>query len=40
MSLLYVNETHDCVDAVLQHVKREQGRSLRCLREGRVAADV
>ena len=40
MSLLYVNDTHNCVDAVLQHVKREQSRFLRCLRKGRVAADV
>ena len=30
MSMLYVSDMHTYLDAVLQQVKREQGRSLQC----------
>mgnify|MGYP001218461483 FL=1 len=31
MSMLYVSDVHTYLDAVLQHVQSEQGRTLQCL---------
>ena len=39
MSMLYVSDMHTYLDAVLQHVKSEQGRSLQCFGKTHVSVD-
>ena len=39
MSMLYVSDMHTYLDAVLQQVKIEQGRSLQCFGKTRVSDD-
>ena len=39
MSMLYVSDTHTHLEAVPQHVKSEQGRSLQCFGKTRVSVD-
>ena len=40
MSMLYVSDMHAYLDAVLQHVKSEQGRSLQFLGKARVSDNI
>ena len=39
MSMFYVSDMDSYRDAVLQHVKSEQGRSLQCFGKPRVSVD-
>ena len=40
MSMLYVSDMHTYLDAVLQHVKSDQGRSLQYLGKARVSVNI